>query len=62
MHYQIPPFEEEKVIWCTRGAIFDVVIDIRPTSPSFGKWNGFHLSEKIPQLVFIPTQLNVFPL
>jgi dTDP-4-dehydrorhamnose 3,5-epimerase len=57
MHYQIHPFEEEKVILCTQGAIFDVVVDIRPTSPSFGKWMGFNLSEKAPLLVFIPKGL-----
>ncbi len=57
MHYQIPPFEEQKIIWCISGAIFDVVVDIRPNSRTFSKWIGFNLSEKEPLLVFIPKGL-----
>ena len=38
MHYQIPPHEEVKVLRCTRGAIFDVVADIRPESDTYRQW------------------------
>ncbi len=57
LHYQISPFEEDKIIWCTRGSIYDVILDIRPTSSSYGKWIGVNLSENQPLLVFIPKGL-----
>ena len=40
MHYQSSPFEEAKLVRCTRGAVFDVIIDLRPDSPTFLKWFG----------------------
>ena len=46
MHYQADPSPEGKLVRCTRGAIFDVVLDIRPGSPTYCKWLGFELSEK----------------
>lgn len=44
MHYQAPPHEEDKLIRCTAGAVFDVIVDIRKASPSFGRWFGAELS------------------
>ncbi|AIK44301.1 dTDP-4-dehydrorhamnose 3,5-epimerase [Brucella anthropi] len=38
LHYQLPPFAQDKLVRVTRGAILDVVVDIRKSSPSFGKW------------------------
>ncbi|MGY2874545.1 dTDP-4-dehydrorhamnose 3,5-epimerase [Marmoricola sp. URHA0025 HA25] len=38
LHYQEPPYEEAKTVWCTSGAIFDVLVDLRPDEPTFGQW------------------------
>jgi len=54
MHYQRPPHEEAKVVRCTRGAIYDVVIDLRPASPSFCAWFGLELSATGRHLVYVP--------
>jgi dTDP-4-dehydrorhamnose 3,5-epimerase len=40
MHYQLPPFGETKYVRCTRGALYDVIVDLRPDSPSYMKWHG----------------------
>jgi dTDP-4-dehydrorhamnose 3,5-epimerase len=45
MHYQRPPHSEVKLIRCLNGAIWDVLIDIRPGSPTYGRWQGFELSD-----------------
>ena len=44
MHYQRPPHGEPKIVSCTRGAIWDVAVDMRPHSPTYRKWQGFHLA------------------
>ena len=36
MHYQVPPFQEDKLVRCTGGALYDVIVDLRSTSPTFG--------------------------
>lgn len=54
MHYQIPPFAESKLVRCTRGKIYDVIVDIRPRSPSFLKWIGVELSEENHKTLFVP--------
>jgi dTDP-4-dehydrorhamnose 3,5-epimerase len=54
MHYQKGDFSETKIIRCFRGAIFDVVIDLRPTSKSYLKWEGFHLDEKNRSMIIVP--------
>jgi dTDP-4-dehydrorhamnose 3,5-epimerase len=45
LHYQLPPAGQAKLVRVTRGAVFDVVVDIRRSSPTFGDWRGFELSE-----------------
>jgi dTDP-4-dehydrorhamnose 3,5-epimerase len=55
MHYQAAPHEETKLVRCTRGAVYDVVVDIRKGSETFGKWKGFTLSEDNNQSLYIPT-------
>lgn len=45
LHFQAYPDMEEKLVRCPRGAIFDVMVDIRPGSPTFGQWVGYELSE-----------------
>lgn len=54
MHYQAKPFEESKLIRCTKGKIFDVIIDLRPTSKTFTKWFGIELTEENHKMLFVP--------
>lgn len=54
MHFQRPPDAEVKLVRCIRGAIHDVIIDLRPTSPSFLRWEGFTLTEDDPHLLYVP--------
>ena len=54
LHYQLPPSAETKVIRCLRGAIFDVALDIRPGSPSFGEWFGARLDEENRDMLTVP--------
>ena len=44
LHFQVRPHEEIKLVSCTRGAIFDVAVDVRAGSPSYGKWVGIEIS------------------
>ena len=55
MHYQINPYSQGKLIRCIRGEIFDVVIDIRSSSPSFAKWVGFYLSDENNMQLWVPS-------
>jgi dTDP-4-dehydrorhamnose 3,5-epimerase len=54
MHYQASPFEEAKLVRCNRGAIYDVVIDLRRHSATFKKFFAVELSEKSGQMLYIP--------
>jgi dTDP-4-dehydrorhamnose 3,5-epimerase len=54
MHYQLPPAAEIKVVRCIRGALYDVIIDLRPDSPSFGKWFGAELTAENRLMMFAP--------
>lgn len=54
MHYQIPPHAEAKLVRCTAGAIFDVIIDLRSESPTFKQWFAVELSASNRQLLYIP--------
>jgi len=54
MHYQVPPFEEVKLVRCTRGAIYDVILDLRPGSETFGKHFGAVLDEGNRSMLYIP--------
>jgi dTDP-4-dehydrorhamnose 3,5-epimerase len=53
LHYQVK-HAQAKLIQVIKGEIFDVVVDIRPTSPTFGQWAGFHLSEQNQRQIFVP--------
>ncbi len=53
-HMQKPPKSEDKLMQCIRGSIFDVSIDFRKESPTFGQWVGNLLSKKNKKMVFIP--------
>lgn len=54
MHYQIEPSAEVKCVRCIRGEVFDVIIDLRPDSPTFGKWESFLLNEDNRYTLYIP--------
>jgi dTDP-4-dehydrorhamnose 3,5-epimerase len=53
LHYQAAPHEETKLVQCTRGAIYDVVVDIRPASPFFGRWSSFELTAENHRMLYI---------
>lgn len=54
MHYQLPPAAEIKVVRCIRGALYDAIIDIRPDSPTFGKWFGVELTAENRLMLMVP--------
>lgn len=54
MHYQIAPYEEVKLVSCTRGAIYDVIIDLRPQSSTFEQWFSVKLSLENHKMFYIP--------
>lgn len=54
LHYQIPPHQQAKLVRCSRGRIYDVAVDIRPSSPTFGQYVKVELSEDNKQMLFIP--------
>src|SRR5258708_17876890 len=54
MHYQAEPFAEAKVVRCVTGSIYDVVIDLRPESPTFREWMGVTLTAANRYMLYIP--------
>lgn len=54
LHYQAPPFTQAKLLRITRGSVYDVIVDIRKNSPTFGKWEGFELSAKNFLMLYVP--------
>jgi len=54
LHFQRPPHNQGKLVRVTQGAAFDVAVDIRPDSPSFGLWFGLELSEANHKAMYIP--------
>lgn len=54
MHYQIFPHQEAKLVRCTLGAIYDVILDLRPDSSTYKQWMGIELSQKNYRMLFIP--------
>ena len=54
LHYQVAPHEEAKLVRCTAGAIFDVLVDLRRTSPTFKRWVGAELTAANRQMLYIP--------
>jgi dTDP-4-dehydrorhamnose 3,5-epimerase len=54
MHFQAPPFQEAKLVRCTRGAIYDVIIDLRSDSPTFKHWVGVELTAENHRMLYIP--------
>jgi dTDP-4-dehydrorhamnose 3,5-epimerase len=54
MHYQGAPYEEVKLVRCTKGAIYDVIIDLRPDSQTFREWFSTELTEDNRKMLYIP--------
>ncbi|MCP5037512.1 MAG: dTDP-4-dehydrorhamnose 3,5-epimerase [Rhodobacteraceae bacterium] len=54
LHFQAPPHAQDKLVRCGRGRIFDVAVDIRTGSPTYGKWVGAELSFENGRQLFIP--------
>ena len=54
LHYQLPPHEQGKLVRVTQGSVFDVAVDIRRGSASFGRWVGVELSEENHRQVWLP--------
>lgn len=55
LHYQLNPKAQAKLVRCTHGAIYDVIVDIRRGSPTFGMWQGFTLSAENMLQLLVPT-------
>lgn len=55
MHYQIPPFDEVKLITCRQGSIFDVVVDLREGSTTYLSWFGCELNETNHKSLYVPS-------
>ena len=54
LHFQAPPAAQGKLVRCGRGAIFDVAVDIRRGSPTFGKWEGYKLTSENGHQLYVP--------
>jgi dTDP-4-dehydrorhamnose 3,5-epimerase len=54
MHYQVAPYEEAKLVRCTKGAIYDVIIDLRPSSLTFKQWMAVDLTAENCRMLYIP--------
>jgi dTDP-4-dehydrorhamnose 3,5-epimerase len=55
MHYQAAPHQEAKLVRCTMGAIYDVIIDLRPESPTFKHWIAVELTAENRLMLYVPT-------
>ena len=54
LHFQTPPHAQAKLVRCGRGAIFDVAVDIRRGSPTYGQWEGYELTAEHGEQLYIP--------
>ena len=54
MHYQAAPYEETKLVKCTNGALYDVIIDLLPNSPTYKQWFAVELTENNYKMLYVP--------
>jgi dTDP-4-dehydrorhamnose 3,5-epimerase len=54
LHFQKSPHAEVKIVRCTRGSIFDVIVDLRPDSPTYKGWFGVELNEENSRMIYVP--------
>ena len=54
LHFQVDPDAEVKLIRCLRGAMYDVIVDLRPDSPTCGRWQGFEMTAESGRMIYVP--------
>jgi dTDP-4-dehydrorhamnose 3,5-epimerase len=54
LHYQLPPYEEAKLVRCIRGAVYDVIVDLRPDSAAHLRWLGVELTPENRKMLYVP--------
>ena len=54
LHYQKPPHQEVKIVRCTRGRVYDVVVDLRADSPTYRQWHGVELTPDNGSMLYVP--------
>lgn len=54
MHFQRSPYQETKLVRCTKGSVYDVIVDLRPESQTFKQWFGVKLSETDHKMIYVP--------
>jgi dTDP-4-dehydrorhamnose 3,5-epimerase len=54
MHYQLAPYQETRLVRCTRGALYDVIVDLRPDSPTYKRWIGVELTATNYRMLYVP--------
>lgn len=54
LHFQRPPYTQAKLVRCTRGRLWDVAVDVRPQSATYGQWFGLELSAENKKMLYIP--------
>ena len=54
LHYQLAPHTQAKLVRVTKGSVYDVIVDLRKDSPTFGKWEGFTLTAENFEMLFVP--------
>ena len=54
LHFQAPPHAQAKLVRCGRGALFDVAVDIRRGSPTYGQWEGYELTAENSEQLYVP--------
>lgn len=58
MHYQMSPYEETKLVRCTRGALYDVIVDLRPDSSTYKRWIGVELTATNYKMLYVPANFG----
>jgi dTDP-4-dehydrorhamnose 3,5-epimerase len=54
MHYQVEPYAEAKLVRCSTGAVYDVIVDLRPAAPTYGRWFGVELTASSYRMLYVP--------
>ncbi len=54
LHFQNPPHAQAKLVRVVKGAVYDVIVDLRKNSPTYGKWEGFELTSENKYMLFVP--------